>query len=354
MDNTNTNPATGQQVAKNPATQDLPYIYNREVVIALASDITQSLWRKVNYKALDDRRDNIGASISAVNSLLGGTDELKKYMPNIIGVSSQAIDYPDKVKVYFNNISKPVTGAGLTLNISFKFDKESYYKEYAETLEAIESRFDSADVSTPLKYKEAVENKYFAIHDLESKLYQFGTPIKVEDYILYRYLILYKDCANDPMLINGSSVYRFYIRDINREAKRKQSLHEISMKATVAFVKLMEDKAKFDAVFDLISKRESWYILNLSSADRQIELKKYSEANPKKFLEICNDKHLYNKALIEKLIDMGELIRLPNSQNVVNSDNDLIGANMQECIAYLQNPVNAGIVSMWKKKLNIV
>lgn len=351
MDNTNTN-AGQAKVTENPKLS-VPYIHKREITVALASDITQSLWRKVNHKALDDRRDNIGASIRAVNSLLGNSDELQKYMPNILGVNSQAMDYVDRVKVYFNNISQPVTSSGLVLNISFKFNSEEDYKAYAKALDQIESTFDNSDTTTPLKYKEAVDDKYMAINDLESRLYLVGSPVNVPDYILYRYLILYKDCANDPMLVNGSSTYRFYIRDLAREDKRKQSLHELGVKAMVAFVKLIEDKSKFDAVFDLISKRESWHILNLSASDRQIELKKYSESNPKKFLEVYSDKHLYNKALIEKLIDMGELIRLPNTQNIVNSDNEFIAANVQEALAFLQNPVNAGIVSMWKKKLNI-
>ena len=77
----------------------------------------------------------------------------------------------------------------------------------------------------------------------------------------------------------------------------------------------------------------------------------YVNANPDKFNKLVNDKHIQIKSFIETLIVRGELIRSEFNQQISTADGTFIGSNMNEAIAWFENPDNKDIRSAYENKL---
>ena len=93
--------------------------------------------------------------------------------------------------------------------------------------------------------QKALEIKINDLNLLESTLWQYGSPINVTDYLLYRHCLLYTHVAKDSAIINSSSEVRFYIKDDNKEIELQNKLRLSTNNAKVNFVKLLNDAKQF-------------------------------------------------------------------------------------------------------------
>lgn len=338
----------------NEVVEDLsqPYTDTRSVTIKLIK--SYSLFRKVNEKAMPKRRDYIGSSVISSRTLASNPKEIEKYFPNIIGIPANHSDFMLRVKQYLNNIRVHVDELGRKFDISFTYDKKEYYNNFIKEEEEIEREFNATNRQDIQAIKKAVENKVYKLNILESKKCLFGNPVNIEDYLMYRHCLLYKDVAKDIALINSDPNVRFYFEDDKKE-ENKLKQHRLEVKnAKFNYVKCCIDSSLFDAVFIQYCVLNNLPVLSSMNADkltREIQLDKFSTDEPKKFNEIFNNKDIKTISLIENLIARGELIRPQYSQNILTNEGDLIAANMIECIAWFKNPANAEAVNIYNNKL---
>ena len=349
---------TGATVMENRAAKEAelnaPYTDKRTVTIAPVQQF--SAYRRANIKSMPPRRNIIGSSISSTRILSSNKDEVEKYFPQIIGISPNNPEFVTRVKAYLSNISFNVQDAGSTLNISFTYDKKKDYLTIKEKEEKINAKRESVARNNTAAIKEAVKVWTQEINDLESEKAKYGHPDNIEEYLLYRHCILYRDVAKDISLINSDSSLRFYIRDENKEAERAKRLVDERRKAMRNFLALESSDKKRNAVFIQMTVNNGGNIAEamMKTPDQQVSaLMTYLNDSPDKFNDLFEDKNVEMKSFIEALIARGELIRPEYNQQISTADGTFIGSNMNEAVAYFNNPTNKPVLEAMQNKYKL-
>ena len=354
----NAQKGTGTTVMENKAAKEAelnsPYTDKRTVTIAPVQQF--SAYRRANIKSMPPRRNIIGSSISSTRILSSNKDEVEKYFPQIIGISPNNPEFVTRVKAYLSNISFNVQDAGSTLNISFTYDKKKDYLTIKEKEEKINAKRESVARNNTAAIKEAVKVWTQEINDLESEKAKYGHPDNIEEYLLYRHCLLYRDVAKDISLINSDSSLRFYIRDENKEAERAKRLVDERRKAMRNFLALESSDKKRNAVFIQMTVNNGGNIAEamMKTPDQQVSaLMTYLNDSPDKFNDLFEDKNVEMKSFIEALIARGELIRPEYTQQISTADGTFIGSNMNEAVAYFNNPTNKPVLEAMQNKYKL-
>ena len=354
----NAQKGTVTTVMENKAAKEVelnsPYTDKRTVTIAPVQQF--SAYRRANIKSMPQRRNIIGSSISSTRILSSNKDEVEKYFPQIIGISPNNPEFVTRVKAYLSNISFNVQDAGSTLNISFTYDKKKDYLTIKEKEEKINAKRESVARNNTAAIKEAVKVWTQEINDLESEKAKYGHPDNIEEYLLYRHCLLYRDVAKDISLINSDSSLRFYIRDENKEAERAKRLVDERRKAMRNFLALESSDKKRNAVFIQMTVNNGGNIAEamMKTPDQQVSaLMTYLNDSPDKFNDLFEDKNIEMKSFIEALIARGELIRPEYNQQISTADGTFIGSNMNEAVAYFNNPINKPVLEAMQNKYKL-
>ena len=354
----NAQKGTVATVMENKAAKEVelnsPYTDKRTVTIAPVQQF--SAYRRANIKSMPPRRNIIGSSISSTRILSSNKDEVEKYFPQIIGISPNNPEFVTRVKAYLSNISFNVQDAGSTLNISFTYDKKKDYLTIKEKEEKINAKRESVARNNTAAIKEAVKVWTQEINDLESEKAKYGHPDNIEEYLLYRHCLLYRDVAKDISLINSDSSLRFYIKDENKEAERAKRLVDERRKAMRNFLALESSDKKRNAVFIQMTVNNGGNIAEamLKTPDQQVSaLMTYLNDSPDKFNDLFEDKNVEMKSFIEALIARGELIRPEYNQQISTADGTFIGSNMNEAVAYFNNPTNKPVLEAMQNKYKL-
>ena len=354
----NAQKGTGTTVMENKAAKEAelnsPYTDKRTVTIAPVQQF--SAYRRANIKSMPPRRNIIGSSISSTRILSSNKDEVEKYFPQIIGISPNNPEFVTRVKAYLSNISFNVQDAGSTLNISFTYDKKKDYLTIKEKEDKINAKRESVARNNTAAIKEAVKVWTQEINDLESEKAKYGHPDNIEEYLLYRHCLLYRDVAKDISLINSDSSLRFYIRDENKEAERAKRLVDERRKAMRNFLALESSDKKRNAVFIQMTVNNGGNIAEamMKTPDQQVSaLMTYLNDSPDKFNDLFEDKNVEMKSFIEALIARGELIRPEYNQQISTADGTFIGSNMNEAVAYFNNPTNKPVLEAMQNKYKL-
>lgn len=340
--------------AAKEAELNAPYTDKRSVTIAPVQQF--SAYRRVNIKSMPPRRNVIGSSISSTRVLSSNKEEVEKYFPQIIGMSPNNPEFVTRVKAYLSNISFNVQDAGSNLNISFVYDHKRDYLAYKEKEETINAKREAVARNNTAAIKDAVKVWVQEINDLESEKCRVGHPENIEEYLLYRHCILYRDVAKDISLINSDASLRFYIRDENKEAERAKRLVDERRKAMRNFLALEASDKKRNAVFIQMTVNNGGNIAEamLKTADEQVSaLMGYLNDSPDKFNDLFEDKNVEMKAFVETLIARGELLRPEYNQQISTADGTFIGSNMNEAVAYFNNPNNKSVLEAMQNKYKL-
>ena len=79
----------------------------------------------------------------------------------------------------------------------------------------------------------------------------------------------------------------------------------------------------------------------------------FANNEPERFNKFYNDKYVTVRAMIETLITRGELVRSDYNQQISTADGTFIGANMNEAVAWFENPTNATLRAAYEKKIKL-
>ena len=333
---------------------DKEYLDNRTVTISLVHNYSN--YRKVNMKVLGQRKETIGSSISSCRILASNKGEVEAYFPALIGLSPSNPEFITRVKAWLSNIQFVVNEEDVSLNTSFIWNKKSDYVAFKKKEDAIDEEYNKIDRANTAAIKDAVKRKVEALNALESEKYKYGRPQNLEEYLIYRHCLLFRDVAKDIALINSDPNLRFYIKDEAKEAEKKKKLTDERLKAMRNFIELNASPSKFNAVFiAMIASRNE----NISEAllkdsnEKTNMLMNYVNESPDKFNKLVNDKNIITKAFIETLIVRGELVRAEFNQQISTADGNFIGSNMTEAVAYFNNPDNKDIKAVYENKLKM-
>lgn len=331
-----------------------PFTDIKTIVISLSHNYSN--YRRVNLKTLGHRTGVIGSCITSSKVLASNNEEMVKYFPRIIGVSPNNPDFVTKVKAWLNNIQFLVNENDVELNASFKYyHKEDYLRIKAKEDE-IYDKLEKTDRSNIEVLRKAVNEFAKELSDLESIKYKYGEPIDVEQYLIYRHCLLYKDVAKDGALINSDPYIRFYIKNANKEKERKSKLVKLKMDAMTKFIRLNDSEEKFDAVYVaiIVALNENVVTaLSKTKDEKQAVMINFVNENPDKFNKICNDPQVITKALINKLIARGELVKSDYNQQITTAEGTFIGANLNEAIAYFNSPTHESERNIYETKLKM-
>ena len=334
---------------------DKEYLDTRYVTISLVQNY--SAYRKANITVLGNVKGRIGSSIYSCRTLSANKGEVEAYFPSLIGYSPNNPEFVTRVQAWLSNIDVLVDDSDKRLNISFRYNKKSDYLAIKKQEDKINAEYDKVDRTNISAIKEAVKVKVTALNKLESTKYKYGSPENIEEYLIYRHCLLYKEVAKDMALINSDSTLRFYIKDEAKEAAKKNKLVKERLKAMQKFIELKESDNKFNSVFAVISAANSRNLieeLNKTDLEKTAIVMDFINNNPIKFNKLVEDKNITIKALIETLITHGELVRSEYNQQISTADGTFIGSNVKEAVAWFNNPDNKDFVTAMENKIKLI
>lgn len=351
------NPTNGNETSKTARETyeenlNAAYYEQKTVTINLVKNF--SLYRKANDKVLPKRADYIGSSVNSSRILSSNKAEIETYFPNIIGLAVNNENFITRVKQWLNNIQVKVDELGKTFDVGFHWEHKKDYYDFKRKEDAINEAYDSIPRNDINKLRDGLKNKINQLNALESEKYRYGYPNNVEEYLIYRHCLLYNDVAKDVAFINSDANIRFYFKDDQKEAEKLRKFRNEVTKAKTNYVSCLADDELFDAVYIQYCNYLGLPVfasLGEDRIDREIKLDKFSQDEPIKFNNFCGDKDVKTKALIEKLINRGELVRLTFNQNITTPSGEMIGANMKEAVAWFNNPDNTSYVNAYLTKL---
>lgn len=331
---------------------DKEYTDRRTVTIALVRNY--SLYRRVNDKALANRRDFIGSSINSSTVLSSNKEEIETYFPALLGIAPNNPDFITRVKNYLNNIQVPVDELGKTFDCTFVYKTKRDYLNILKKEEAIEDKYQAVGKNNLRRLKEAIKDKIYELNLLESSKCRIGRPINLTDYLMYRHCLLYNDVAKDMALINSDPSIRFYFKDDKKEKEKARKLRLAANQAKRNYIDCIADNTLFEAMYIQYCLTKGLPIISSLAADdlvKEQNLDKFSVEDPVKFNKLYANKDIKLIGTIEKLIARGELIRIPHSQNVTTSEGQFLGANINEVLNWFKNPENTSVVNAYYNKL---
>ena len=353
---TNSTKVQEGQIASVEKDEDLnkEYVDKRTIIISLVHNYSN--YRKVNMKVLGQRKETIGSSISSCRILSSNAGEVNAYFPALVGLSPNHADFTTRVKAWLSNIQWVVNENDVPLDISFVYNTKQDYLDFKSKENAIDEEYAKVDRTNLSAIKEAIKRRVNALNTLESEKYKVGHPVNIEQYIIYRHCLLYRDVAKDTAIINSDPSIRFYIKDEAKEAEKQKKLTEYRMQAMRNFIELNASPTKRNSVYIAIVASRNENVseaLIKTDAEKNAYLMDYINTNPDKFNKMVADKNINTRAFIETLIVRGELIRSEFNQQISTADGTLIGSNMNGAVAFFNNPDNKDMKELFENKLKM-
>lgn len=330
------------------------YVDKRTIVISLVHNYSN--YRKVNMKVLGQRKETIGSSITSCRVLSSNAGEVNAYFPALVGLSPNHADFTSRVKAWLSNIQFVVNENDVPLDISFVYNTKKDYLDFKKKEDAIDEDYAKVDRTNLSAIKEAIKKRVNALNTLESEKYKVGHPVNLEQYIIYRHCLLYRDVAKDTAIVNSDPSVRFYIKDEAKEIEKQKKLTEYRMQAMRNFIELNASPTKRNAVYIAIVASRNENVseaLIKTDSEKTSYLMDYVNTHPDKFNKLFADKNITTRAFIETLIVRGELVRSEFNQQISTADGTLIGSNMNGAVAFFNNPDNKDVKELYENKLKM-
>lgn len=328
------------------------YVDKRSVTISPVHNY--SAFRNANRRALGARKNVIGSSVTSCQILSSNREEVEAYFPQLIGLSPNNPDFVSRVKAYLSNIQFNVSDNDTTLDTTFIYNHKSDYLKIQAEEDKINDAYDKVNRADLSAIKDAVRVYVDAMNTLESTKHKYGRPNNLQEYLMYRHCLLYKDVAKDIALINSDSSLRFYIKNEAREAEKQKKLILQKKTAMRNFIELNGSDSKRTAVYINMVVSNNGNVADAllkSKEEQEAAIMDYVNNSPDKFNKLFEDKHSITKSFIETLIVRGELIRAEFNQQISSADGTFIGSNINEAVAYFDNPDNKAIRDAYENKL---
>ena len=181
----------------------------------------------------------------------------------------------------------------------------------------------------------------FAGVPLEIGTDESGWPLKLMDYIKYRFAKAHKMVAESEAEMLRSATYSFYILNPSAEITRKNNQVQVAKLADREFIKSCDDVTRMGNLLRILSK-SNVKLSSLSPESIENMLYTLKQEDPKKFLEVAKDPNLDMKAEMSAFVELGVLQKVGNSY--INID-ETIGDDLDEAVRFLKDPKRSGLLN---------
>lgn len=280
-----------------------------------------------NKKEISPEPRLIGSADSSVKRMLARGEEQAMTMSTIIGESPNSQEWQKKLTNYWHSLSVPIPPSGKELEIGFEYDYNTGDEQRKSYISKLTNVKDSNDLAKYVEDKVEEQDKY-----------KYGMPINPEDYMLYRYCLVYRFVANHINDIDKSVKIKFYLFSKAERDKLRKEKYNVKKQVTVKWLEVIKDPDRLMDLLYTIGKGNEAEKLK-EDFDKEQLLNTWAEANPNEFLKLVDDKNIKTRGYIERLIDSGILKRLPNSSIIVdaNEPDVTVGDNMDSAINFFSN-----------------
>jgi hypothetical protein len=181
--------------------------------------------------------------------------------------------------------------------------------------------------------------------ELEVGLHEDGSPLSIMDYLKYKFAIKHPHVALTKQEMDGDFNKRFYIQDLSREDKVKNTQIQFRKDADKEFIKLSSSPKNMRRVLRLVSQTNPDRM-----TDDQVENALYEIKNSKtkQFLKIAKDKNLELKAEIEEMVTASVLRKIGNQIIFID---EVIGDTLDNAVVFLKDKKNSGTLTILRAKL---
>jgi len=336
-----------------------------------------------NFKVLGDTGNiKVGGSIAAENAMLVNEEELKSYLPNILGVSPTSPKWGELSDNYVRSISVVIGENGFDIEIGFNFSVTdvtrrdaivAYVNKVNAGIEAAISEMKLVTIpasknadGTIVPEKKVLSDDAIALQ--KSKLdisdeatvvahivanvdrqywWMYGKPIDPAAFFLWRYCQGYRKVANHIKDADDKSVnIKFYLLDEDDVKDEKRKAFAIKNAANKAYNNVSSSVENIKIVLFACEKGSS-AIQCKTSDDYLMLLDQLKDEQPSKLIKVAENIKKYTEhAFVEECIARGVFERLINSNLIVDAEtNDTIGASTEAAVAFIKDIANAKYVN---------
>ena len=181
--------------------------------------------------------------------------------------------------------------------------------------------------------------------ELEVGVNEDGSPISIMDYLKYKFALKHPHVALTKEEMDKDFAKRFYIQDLTREDKVKNTQIQFRKDADKEFIKLSSNSKNMKRVLRLLSSSNPDRM-----TDEQVENALYEIKNSKtkKFLKIAQDKNLELKAEIEEMVTASVLRKIGNQIIFID---EVLGDTLDDAVVFLKDKKNSGTLTILRAKL---
>lgn len=322
-----------------------------ERIIWLQWVTPRSMFALANKNVLNSGTEpkRIGSAVTSVNLMISKGEEMRVLMPSILGADplSSKLDWEQAVKNYWHGYSVDIPIGGRELDISWNIDiLDPAKKDNIEELRKSTKK----ELKTDKELRDYLfsQGKDGKTVVPEEYLFRYATPANVEDYLLWRYCLVYRRVLNpdaDPAILDRNPDIEFQLYDPNITRVASQKALKSRQLAMSAYLDVLSKADVKDNLLWVFGDNPAV----LEEYDKDAKLEHYYLNQPNRFLEVYNDKNLNTKSTIERYISADLLYRLPGTGIVVDKEDTsvVLGNNINEVVAYFANPTNKEVVSRY-------
>lgn len=169
-------------------------------------------------------------------------------------------------------------------------------------------------------------------------------PISLDGYMKYNFCLANGEVATLPEELDNPALFAFVLVDKAKAQVDKEARFQSMKSVNRLFSQLINsdapsDKDKIQWILETEAGEDGVGIsvVKMTSTQREIELEKFKNDKPERFIDLIKDPNLEVKAMIRKAIEVGALTQEGNS---IFLDNKTIGQNLKDAVGYLNNPAN--------------
>jgi len=181
--------------------------------------------------------------------------------------------------------------------------------------------------------------------ELEVGKTEDGSPIDITDFIKYNFALKHPHVALTEEEMNADSNKRFYIQDLAKKDMKRNNDIQVKKDADKAFIKVSTDEKQMRRVFRLLGNIDPKTLTREQVENLLYDIK---EKDPKKFIKVCQDKHLELKAEIETMVSAGVLRKIGNQVIFID---EVLGETMDDTVIHLNDKKNSGKLTILRAKL---
>lgn len=250
------------------------------------------------------------------------------------------------IGAYFESASSRRIGTGL----SFEEEKLLLPEILEVPAEHVEFRKKLADfyadMDTKVPYDNGLTLEIGLTNSNTDGVSSSNMPLKLMDYLRYRHAIKHPQVAMKKEDADGNNMKDFYIFDKAEVSKRSTKLRELQDQAMKAYQDTKGDDTKVKQALILLGVNPDQVL-----PEEHIDLlRNAAEKDPKKFLDIIQDKDLETLAWLKSMVD-NNVLKVMHQKYFDTETDQMIGSNQEEAIYYFRDDLHSDHVGTLKARL---